>query len=150
MRVSENFIQELKNISYPKKEDFKTFNVYKKGKVLFNDISFSKLYSECLFLLNKSSWADVNNYNMIKLLRKEGYIIENDFYQEEYNTAVREYHSKANDIFNQFKEELFRKYQIISSPRSEFLWSRCWEEGHSSGLSEIENVFENWVDILTL
>lgn len=61
---------------------------------------------------------------------------------------IREYNRKVNEITEKFKLALFKEHGVESNPKAEKVWSLAWEHGHSSGYSEIEIYFEEFVELI--
>ncbi len=109
------------NDKYPNKEDFTTYFVYSKGKVILNGVP-------------KSEYVEWKNKN------KEGsFIHENIFDGEKFKEYRAKWHEKQNDLHKKYKDELFAYYG--NSPFNDIIYSRAYEEGHSTGYEEIENIF---------
>lgn len=65
-----------------------------------------------------------------------------------YNKDKLKYHNASADIKERFKLALFKEYDIENNPKREKVWALAWEEGHSSGFSEIEYYFMKYVELI--
>lgn len=60
----------------------------------------------------------------------------------------REYHDNVINVINDFKQALFIEYKVTDNPKAEKCWELAWEHGHSSGYSEVENFFDDLVELI--
>jgi hypothetical protein len=79
-------------------------------------------------------------------------IYTKDFKQYEkdiqiYRKKLKEYRENETLLIQQFKEDLFKEYNVKDKAKGEKIYSLAWEEGHSNGLKEVENYFDRYIEI---
>jgi hypothetical protein len=55
---------------------------------------------------------------------------------------------KEMDIYDEFKLEVFKQLGIEDNPKKELFYSKAWELGHSSGLSDVWNYATDLVELI--
>ena len=74
-------------------------------------------------------------------------IEETDAAKTAVGNARAAYYADVNRLENQFRTDLESENEMIGHPKAPLLFSKAWEMGHSSGLSEVHNYY---VDLLEL
>jgi hypothetical protein len=73
---------------------------------------------------------------------------------EHFESALAEFHAEMDDYNT---KTLAREQELkdtlcdvndLNEDQFNLLWNFAWEEGHSAGLSEVVNVFENYYDLV--
>jgi len=64
--------------------------------------------------------------------------------------ALNAYRDAQNSIINEFREALREEYlhNNANDTSEALVWNRAWEDGHSYGLMEVENHYEELAEIL--
>lgn len=114
----------------PQKYDYTYFYVYHKGKVLFS--------------------GKYNEFEIFKSLSKntENFIVEQDFNEKEYKLDMNKYHLSKQKLINEFKQDLFVDFGVENNPKRNMVFDLAWEYGHSSGLEEVYNQFDRFVELI--
>lgn len=116
------------NLPYPNKYDFKTFHVYKGGKVLGFAVSKAKV-NELATIYDKLVIEEVYD--------KEGYCL-----------ALKRYTEETNRIYLLFQRTLFEEFGVANNPKKEACFHLAWEYGHGSGFNEVYNHFSDLVELI--
>ena len=126
----------MKNITYycdygaaPRKDDFVTYHVYSAGKVLFsgNNAEFEAFKAR----------GGMKGNPMVEKTVDETALI-----------AARNAHARhVGELLAEFKADLLAD-NGVSGPKADKAYSLAWEYGHSSGLSEVVNYFEDLVELI--
>ena len=74
--------------------------------------------------------------------------IHHVFDKDGYHKAVNDYHKENNRMYELFKQDCFKYYGIENNPAREVIFSKAWEEGHSSGFSEVANCMSDIIDFV--
>ncbi len=64
-----------------------------------------------------------------------------------YKAAVRAWRLDCRRLENQLKLDLFEEHGV-SGLAADLVWAKAWEHGHSVGLDEVVDLFEDFLDIL--
>lgn len=62
---------------------------------------------------------------------------------------VKDYRDAGNRINSTFKKELLEALGIAKHPKADMLYDRAWEDGYSSGYSEVTMIAEDLVNLLS-
>lgn len=46
------------------------------------------------------------------------------------------------------EERLAKEHGVENNPKRGLLWAKAWEHGHSSGYSEVENYYRDFVELI--
>jgi len=68
--------------------------------------------------------------------------------KEDYTAKKLVYSNKFGQIGKDFKEALFKEYDVENNPKREKLWDKAWDLGHISGFSEVETFFDDLVELI--
>jgi TPR repeat protein len=68
--------------------------------------------------------------------------------QVAYKAALRAYDHETARLVAQFKHDMFVELGIVDNPKADKLYSIAWEQGHSSGYSEVLSYAWNIVDLI--
>jgi len=66
----------------------------------------------------------------------------------EYTTLRNRYNADEARLHQQFKMDLFKEHGVEKHPKAELCYSKAWEHGHASGLSEVMCFFEDLVELI--
>ena len=66
---------------------------------------------------------------------KKGY--ENS---DDYQNAKALYNQREGEIYELVKHDMLEDVGLLNHPKANKIWSYAWEQGHSSGYSEVYNV----------
>lgn len=61
--------------------------------------------------------------------------------------AEVEHRKQANAIKDEFKAALSREYGTEIQEIDDRIYGHAWDEGHSSGLSDVENYYEDYAEL---
>ena len=59
-----------------------------------------------------------------------------------------EYRINCNELNMEFKAALEKEYGIVNHPKADKLWEIAWDEGHSSGYSDVEIYYERFLELI--
>lgn len=65
-----------------------------------------------------------------------------------YKQMQKEYHEEESRCYNQFKQDLFKEYNVTNNPKAEKCFNIAWERGHSSGYESVANEFDELVELI--
>lgn len=113
--------------TYPVKTDFTTIYAYQQGKVLWKGPA--------------SDWPAVKG-------SLSNYILESVVDEDALKAARAAYNAESNRLTAEFKRDLFVEHGVTDHPKAERCYSLAWEHGHSAGLCEVANYFDDFVDLI--
>ncbi len=58
------------------------------------------------------------------------------------------YNARTAALEAEFRADLEEYYGMTGHPKADLLYGKSWEHGHSSGLSEVANVYSDLVDLV--
>lgn len=67
---------------------------------------------------------------------------------EEYNKLKENYLIEEKIIFNRFKSDLAKHFEVENNPKFQRCFELAWEKGHSSGFSEVLSEFQDLVELI--
>ena len=70
-----------------------------------------------------------------------------DAEKSDYNEKVSDYHSKVNERLDKFRQVLMIDYDLLK-PQVDVIWGYAWEEGHSAGLQDVYNYFDDYYEMI--
>lgn len=59
--------------------------------------------------------------------------------------ARRNYQNRINEITNDFEKNLSEFYGTGNTAADHIIYGKAWDDGHSSGYSEVENLYQDLV-----
>lgn len=59
-----------------------------------------------------------------------------------------QYRKKRSELNLQFEHALYKEYGVENNPKRQKCFELAWEHGHSSGFSEVENYFSEFVELI--
>lgn len=74
--------------------------------------------------------------------------IERLLNEEAYHAAVLAYQAESTRLQREFKHDLLEDHGVTNHPKAELCFKLAWEYGHDSGLKEIANCFDDFVDLI--
>lgn len=66
----------------------------------------------------------------------------------EFQAAIKPYQDEQSVLHDEFKRDLFEDLGIEENPKKELLFAKAWEQGHSSGFSEVYNYAAELVELI--
>lgn len=113
-------------------------------------------------VIKKNRWDEFNQerqptmsmvltHDDLKNLIKEREAKHHEEVKAEITRLRKEYNQKCADVTQAFKKELEKQYLVdpnSPTPKAEKLWAICWNYGHSSGYSDIENYYVDLVSLI--
>jgi len=58
----------------------------------------------------------------------------------DYKNAKALYNQREGEIYELVKHDMLEYVGLLNHPKANKIWSYAWEQGHSSGYSEVYNV----------
>lgn len=65
-----------------------------------------------------------------------------------YKEKLARYQAMEGQLYNEFKQDLFKEAGIENNPKRDILFSKAWERGHSSGFSEVHGCFHDLLELI--
>jgi hypothetical protein len=131
---------------WPNKDDYKIYYVYKEGQCL---LSFG--YSQC----NDNKLAEFCKENgfvhesygkTYAILERKKFVVEMVIH-EGYKAAEKEWTNKANDLVQQWYDDVYKYYNLDKdNPIVKLIMSKAYDDGHSSGYQEVEHYVDKYLD----
>ena len=113
---------------YPKKSDFTTWNVYRKGEVLARGLNHDQLLAHTVQAI--------------------GAIAEPCVDDAKYAEAVELYRSYSRMIEELFLGGLFYLTDTLDNPKATKAYSIAYERGHSSGYQEVAGNYDALLELI--
>jgi hypothetical protein len=114
---------------YPNKKDYITFYAYDKGECLDIRPNF--------YTSKKQVEGDYPNA-----------VIQEVLDEDVYKAHRKEYDAESAKLHQEFQNDLFEDYDVSDNPKRFKCFELAWEHGHSSGLEEVYNYFEDFVELI--
>lgn len=115
-------------VAYPDRKKFSTYYYYSKGKVVHTCSGDSDVAPDGIEYAFREKVLD----------------------EAAFDAARKAYLQAETDALRRFKEDLFADLGISDHPLRDKLFSKAWDDGHSSGYSEVYNCALNLVDLFEL
>ncbi len=115
-------------LAYPNKHDFGKVFVYRAGKTVHE--------------------GDLKDWWKVKDQYKVGYTVETQPDLEAWRAARNAYSEEAARLQAEFKVDLIEEHGVTGHPKAERVFNLAWEYGHSSGLSEVADYFDDLVGLI--
>lgn len=115
-------------LSFPSKKDYTTVYAYLSGRVLWQG--------------SARDWPNAKD------VLTSGYVAEMVVDEEGLTAARRAYGSEQTRLEKEFKQDLFELHGVTGHPKAERCYALAWERSHSSGLEEVANCFDDFVDLI--
>lgn len=98
----------------------------------------------------KTPYPSRDDYQIEEVVTRNGKIVSRKFISdlEAYNKARMDYCQKENELYSQFKNDLFEELGISNHPKREKLYSLASEYGASEGLNSVFSYAEDLVDLI--
>ena len=122
-----NFDNYVNKKEYPTKSDYVKHIGYKNGKVVFTTeigVEPTKEQIDSSNVVEKIT--DIDNYHAMRM----------------------EYRNEENRLYKAFKHDLFKEYEVQDNPKKDKVFDLAWEKCHSGGYSEVENYFDDLVQLI--
>ena len=68
--------------------------------------------------------------------------------EEQYKKDLKTYHDEQNKLHEEFRNDCFNYYGIQNDPSRDVIFSRAWEQGHSSVYYEVFNEIDNILEFV--
>jgi hypothetical protein len=81
-----------------------------------------------------------------KILHAMKKVVEKD--DAAFLAAIKPYKDEKSKLYDEFKADLFADLGIETNPKKEKLFSKAWEDGHSSGYGEVYSCALDLVDLI--
>ncbi len=147
--TAKTFEQQLEGLVCIRKDSCTKFNVYRKSIVYLSNATLEKfddwVFGEFSFLFDLD---EPSLEKRISCVTQDGYIVEQDFDQERYNKLVSDYYVAKNKIDSDFRNYLYDKFDVVDNPKNLKCFELAWSYGYSSGYSEVENYFNELVELI--
>lgn len=111
---------------YPRKSNFMTIYGYKNGELIWK--------------APLSGWKS-SDY-------AEASVTEKSLDVEAYKKAHANYWDEHNRLMDDFREDIFKEFDVENNPKREKCFSLAWEHGHSSGFSDVYYYFADLVELI--
>lgn len=134
--TTQNFQDQLDALQYPNKNDFYDYEVYQKGKIIQKK------------KMNQQDFEDFMRGQSIHALNDAGYIVQKILDHVHYQEQVILYQVKVSMIIDQFTQYLFKKFHLEEYSKRDLIFSKAYEHGYASGLSEVEYWFSEFAEVL--
>jgi len=136
-----NFDDYKTKLPYPKREDYKTFTVYRDGKCLF--------YKQKREVICDEIDAPISEgINFLSDLHKHDFVVERIFDEDGYKTHLQEYMDDQKRLNVKFAEDLHDEFGVSDNPKRDVLFSIAWDKGHSDGYSEVYAQYAELVPLI--
>jgi hypothetical protein len=117
------------DVKYEGSENYTTYFVYNKGECIFQ--GSGKEYKKAMNGFPKNA------------------VIQKVYDRDGHRRLLSEYNKKLNMLKEEFKADLFNEFDVTNNPKRDLCFEKACDIGHSSGYSEIYNVFSDLVDLIT-
>lgn len=121
---------EKPQVAYPKKEDYTTYYVYDKGKVVWEG--------------PHSNFEDRNAATRAY----PNAVVQKVVNEEAYKAHKIQYAEEVHKLQEEFINDLFEYYEVKDNPKREAAYALAYEYGHANGYSEICNHFSDLVNLI--
>lgn len=118
---------------YPHKKDYITFYVYDKGACIAEEKSVSVTGSITKSHLNQ---------------KYPNAVIQEVLDEDAYKAHNKEYTDERNKLYKEFQNDLFEEFDVVDNPNRFKCFALAWGWGHSSGYSEVYNIFGDFVELI--
>lgn len=68
--------------------------------------------------------------------------------KKDYIKQVKERRQKINEIHIMFKNDVFEYFDVVDNPKAELCFDIAWSEGHSNGLENVVDWFDELVELI--
>ena len=137
--------------SYPQKNDFYTYYLYKEGQLVFKfgfncpEVSSADLDT----FLDKKFPFVYNNIQQVFTQLEKYFTVEKNFNIEAYNHEYELIRVETAKLHDMWEHDLYEHYGV--DPKShvvQLVMSKAWEDGHSSGFYEVEMYFDRYLEFM--
>ncbi len=121
---------EKPQLPYPKKEDYTTYYVYDRGKVV---------------------WEGFHSNSKARDVATRAYpnaVIQKVVNEEAYKAHKIQYGEEVHKLQEEFINDLFREFGVEDNSKRETAYALAYEYGHASGYSEVYNYFSDLVNLI--
>jgi hypothetical protein len=73
---------------------------------------------------------------------------KNDYDRIEYYQKLNNFRNAEIELDLMFKKDLIEEFGLVGHPKTEILWKKSWEFGHSSGRAEVYYYFSELIDLI--
>ena len=115
-------------LRYPSKDDYTTVYAYLRGQVLWQG--------------SARDWRDAKDTLL------PNHTVEKVMDEVAFKAARLAYGVETSRLQEEFKRDLFEEHGVTGHPKAERCYSLAWVYGHSAGLDEVANYFDDLVDLI--
>lgn len=65
-----------------------------------------------------------------------------------YHIARNAYNADVKRLQDQFRADLEAEYGMIGHPKADKLWAKAWDMGHSAGLGDVANYYDDLYELV--
>ena len=65
-----------------------------------------------------------------------------------YKNHVGKYRNEEQQKHDEFKEDIFKEFDVLNNPKKDPLFDKVWDIGHSNGYYEVYVTFEDLVELI--
>jgi hypothetical protein len=112
---------------------------------LIKEISFSDLINEGYF---NNQMEFPRNDNLRVTCKCCGHTYKDEEKVAEYHKARTEYNKETNRLITLFQDALAIEFDVEGNEKSSRVFHLAWERGHSCGLYEVYQNYEELVDLI--
>lgn len=117
--------------TYPDKAQHTTVYAYSKGSLQWQGT------------LNEYKKLIEKDYDKLTL-----WVTETILDKEAYNKQIKDYNNELRALEEEFKQDLFKEFDVENNPKRERCYNLAYEEGHAYGLSTVYAKFEDFVELI--
>jgi phosphomannomutase len=114
---------------YPNKQNYISYYVYDKGKVLWSGHDYEKTKSEL-----EKEYPDA--------------VIQVVMDNEGYNEHKKQYGEETHKLYEEFVNDLFEEFGVTDNPKRHKAFQVAWQQGHAYGFEEVYNKFDDLVELI--
>ena len=92
--------------------------------------------------------SDMNNSEKVKKYAED--LEKYEAYLKEYDEYMKKYHEEESTLLKKFRNDLAVENGLGDLPQaiSDLVYAKAWEDGHSSGLYEVESHYSELAEMI--
>jgi len=132
---------------YPNISDYHLHHVYKRGEIILSNVNRHQLIIDCNSRFQKSFDSASS---AIKHFQNNGFIVEINTDTTTFKQQQEVYNLEECKLHEKWKNDLSELYGIdlTNDPIGKILFSKAWDEGHATGLSNVESCLDELLDFI--
>ena len=144
--------------AFPSKEEYKVYYFYKQGKHLLtygygepseNEASKLLVISSMLRDVGSSVRIGVEPLKVVMEELAKHYAVEVAIHPE-YKTAFERITALSAGLQERWYKDIYAHYDISpDDPVGQLVMSKAWEDGHASGLQQVDHYIDKYLDLVT-